>query len=46
VRQAADPDQTVLGFLQDTYEAAAVNAGWDRAALEEDPDRWRPYQTG
>lgn len=46
VRQAADPDRTLLGFLQDTYEAAAVNAEWDRAALEEDPDRWSAYRTG
>ncbi|MDT5218817.1 MAG: hypothetical protein QOF15_922 [Mycobacterium sp.] len=46
VRQAADPDHTLLGFLQDTYEAAAVNAGWDRAALEHDPNRWSAYRTG
>ena len=46
VRQAADdPDQMLLGFLQDTYEAAATRAGWDRAALEDDPDRWKSYQT-
>ncbi|OBF49007.1 hypothetical protein A5756_24385 [Mycobacterium sp. 852002-53434_SCH5985345] len=45
VRQAADPDRTLLGFLQDTYEAAAINAGWDRAALEDDPDRWSAYRT-
>lgn len=45
VRQAADPDRTLLGFLQDSYEAAAVNAGWDRAALEDDPDRWSGYRT-
>ncbi len=44
VRQANDPDQTLLEFLQDTYEAAAVHAGWDRAALEDDPDRWKTYQ--
>lgn len=34
VRQAADPDTYLLGFLQSTYEAAADRAGWDRAALE------------
>ncbi len=45
VRRAADPDRTLLEFLQDTYEAAAVHAGWDRAALEDDPDRWKAYQT-
>jgi hypothetical protein len=44
VRQATDPDQTLLGFLQDTYEAAAVHGRWDRAALEDDPDRWKAYQ--
>lgn len=45
VRRATNPDQTLLGFLQDTYEAAAVHAGWDRAALEDDPDRWKAHQT-
>lgn len=44
VRRAADPDRMLLGFLQDTYEAAAIRAGWDRAALEDDPDRWRSHQ--
>jgi hypothetical protein len=34
VRTAADPDATLLEFLQTTYEAAAVHAQWDRAALE------------
>jgi hypothetical protein len=34
VRTAADPDATLLAFLQSTYEAAAKTAGWDRAALE------------
>ena len=34
VRAAADPDATVLAFLQSTYEAAAERARWDRAALE------------
>jgi hypothetical protein len=37
VRTAADPDATLLGFLQTTYEAAAVHAEWDRAALEYEP---------
>lgn len=36
VRRAADPDATLLRFLQVTYEAAADAAGWDRAALERD----------
>jgi uncharacterized protein DUF5996 len=34
VRNATDPDQTLLAFLQSTYEAAAVTAKWDRDALE------------
>lgn len=34
VRTAADPDETLLAFLQSTYAAAADLAGWDRAALE------------
>jgi hypothetical protein len=36
VRQAARPDDTLLAFLQTTYEAAANLGGWDRAALERD----------
>ena len=34
VRTAADPDATLLEFLQSTYEAAADAAKWDREALE------------
>jgi hypothetical protein len=34
VRHAPDPDATLLGFLQETYEGAANLAKWDRAALE------------
>jgi Family of unknown function (DUF5996) len=34
VRTAADPDATLLEFLQSTYEAAAVTGRWDRARLE------------
>jgi hypothetical protein len=41
VRDAADPDATLLAFLQSTYEAAANLAGWDRNALEWDPSRPR-----
>jgi hypothetical protein len=37
VRQARDPDATLLDFLQSTYEAAAGLARWDRAALERRP---------
>jgi hypothetical protein len=40
VRTAADPDATLLSFLQSTYEAAARAADWDRAAL--DCTRGRP----
>jgi len=34
VRTSASPDETLLGFLQTTYAAAADLGGWDRAALE------------
>jgi hypothetical protein len=34
VRSAPSPDETLLDFLQTTYEAAAQLAKWDRAALE------------
>ena len=34
VRNAADPEATLMAFLQSTYEAAADLAKWDRAALE------------
>jgi hypothetical protein len=34
VRTAEDPDQTLLSFLQTTYEAAALLAEWNRPALE------------
>jgi hypothetical protein len=34
MRQSADPDSTLLQFLQTTYAAAADCAHWDRAALE------------
>jgi hypothetical protein len=34
VRNAAEPDRTLLEFLQSTYEAAADAAKWDRDALE------------
>jgi hypothetical protein len=39
VRQAADPDDTLLQFLQSTYETAADLARWDRAALERPPPK-------
>jgi hypothetical protein len=34
VMRAEAPDDTLLEFLQSTYEAAATCAAWDRAALE------------
>jgi Family of unknown function (DUF5996) len=34
VRSSADPDGTLLSFLQSTYDAAASLASWNRAALE------------
>ena len=34
VRLAKSPDEAVLEFLQSSYEVAADQAGWDRAALE------------
>jgi hypothetical protein len=37
VRASANPDETLLDFLQTTYEAAALLAKWDRIALEWDP---------
>ncbi|MGN6461718.1 MAG: DUF5996 family protein [Pseudolabrys sp.] len=45
VRTAADPDATLMAFLQSTYDAAADRADWNRAALEcgiGRPDRPRP----
>ena len=37
IRQAADADGTLMGFLQETYAVAADGARWDRAALERAP---------
>jgi len=34
VRNAADPERTLMDFLMSTYEAAASLGKWDRAALE------------
>ncbi len=34
VRNASSPEETLLDFLQTTYEAAATLGKWDRAALE------------
>jgi hypothetical protein len=38
VRQSDSPDETLLEFLQSTYEAGATLAHWDRAALERSQD--------
>jgi hypothetical protein len=37
VARAASPDDTLLEFLQSTYEAAATLGHWDRASLEVSP---------
>ncbi len=34
VRTSDNPEETLLAFLQSTYDAAADLAGWDRAALD------------
>ena len=34
VRKADKPEQTLLEFLESTYEAGAILGNWDRAALE------------
>ncbi|WP_444903335.1 DUF5996 family protein [Microbulbifer sp. CnH-101-E] len=36
VRKSTAPDETLLAFLQSTYEAAASTGGWDRSALEKE----------
>jgi hypothetical protein len=38
VRSAADPEESVLNFLQETYSAGADLAKWDRANLDRDDD--------
>jgi len=37
VAEASDPDALLLAFLQETYEAAAKLASWDRRSLERAP---------
>ena len=41
VRGAANPDETLLAFLQCTYDAAADLAQWNRAALDRPRAQWR-----
>lgn len=38
VRNASDPDAELLGFLEDTYAAAADLGKWDRGSLERKED--------
>ena len=42
VRNASDPERTLMQFLDSTYGAAAALAKWDRAKLERAPDWVRP----
>jgi hypothetical protein len=44
VRRAASPENTLLEFLQATYEAAADLSNWDRKSLERSHDPKRPIQ--
>ncbi len=37
MRKSPDPSETLLGFLQSTYAAAADLGRWDRPALEREP---------
>jgi hypothetical protein len=46
VRNAPSPDDTLLEFLQSTYEAAADLAHWDRSSLERDDPRPRRWVRG
>ena len=46
VRQSADPDATLLGFLETTYAAAADLAGWDRPRLGAGRGRLAPPGSG
>jgi len=41
---AADPESTLLDFMQTTYEAAANTGNWDRAALECDLTRFEKHR--
>ena len=40
VRRSGNPEETLMQFLQSTYEAAANTAGWDRKTLECDFSRF------
>jgi len=40
VRTTATPDDTMLAFFQNAYEAAADLARWDRAMLDRPESEW------
>ena len=40
VRRAASPEDSILEFVQSTYEAAAEHGQWDRASLDRPPGEW------
>jgi hypothetical protein len=40
VRNAANPDDVLLAFMQSTYDASADLAAWDRAALDRPREQW------
>jgi hypothetical protein len=42
VRNAQDPEASLLSFLQSTYAAAAETAHWDRAGLETSTTGFKP----
>ncbi|WP_226649134.1 DUF5996 family protein [Microbulbifer variabilis] len=42
VRRSTSPDETLMTFLQSTYEAAANTGEWDRSALEKNFTTFQP----
>ena len=46
VADSETPERDLALFLHSTYEAAADLGDWDRANLEDDPDRWPQRQRG
>jgi hypothetical protein len=45
VRSASSPRNTLLEFMQSTYQAGASRAAWDRSALERESPVQSPVQT-
>lgn len=45
VRTSKHPDRMLSQFFSTTYQAAAKLGNWDRAALEDHPDRWNREQS-